>query len=97
MQVAFCTKCGIAAIGNIRFGVEHEADGTFAVGFGETRVCTLESCGELTVGDETTDLFGIPFAGWIETTAVDVVNWYLREDDNRHRGQLVLKHTSPII
>ena len=53
-------------MGYIRFGVEHETDGTFSIGFGKARVGALEPSGEVTVGDETSDMFGIPFAGWIE-------------------------------
>ena len=66
LQVAFSTQRSITAMGYIRFVVEHETDGTFPIGFGKARVGALEPSGELTVGDETSDMFGIPFAGWIE-------------------------------
>ena len=61
LQVALCTKSSITATGDISFGIEHEADGTFTIGFGKARVGAFEPGCELAIGDETTDLFGIPF------------------------------------
>ncbi len=67
MQIAFCAKSSTAAIGYIRFGIEHETDGTFTIGFGKARVGAPEPGGKVTISDETTDLFRIPFTRLIET------------------------------
>lgn len=87
MQIAFCTKCSVAAVGDIGFGIEHETDGAFAIGFGKTRVGALETSGEVTVGDETTDLLWIPFAGWIEA-----INNVVQKVTVENTGGLDIRH-----
>ena len=66
LQIAFCAYRGLAAFGDVALTVEHEADGTFAVRLGTSRIGAFESRSETAVADQTADLFGVPFTGWIE-------------------------------
>jgi hypothetical protein len=66
LQIAFRADGGLATFSDVGLTVEHEADGTFAVGFGAPGVGAFEPGGQPAIADEAADLLGVPFAGWVE-------------------------------
>ena len=66
LQVTLGAQRGITTFTNVRFGIIHETYRTLSISLGITTVRALETCGELSIGNETADLLGVPFACWVE-------------------------------
>lgn len=62
LQIALRADGRLATFRDVAFGVVHEANGAFAVCFGEAGVGSFEARGEFAVADEAADLFWFPLA-----------------------------------